>query len=154
MGYVVAEGGHGTVVVGPAPLAENIGEAVNKHPCPSLLRIFEEQLLAGAFRLTVGIVEPGLDRRRQHHGTSVVVLLERVEQRGGESEVPLHEFRVFLGPVHACGMHDEIAVSTKAVKISFGVISVILIYFTNLEIGPRSVFSVTDCFQIFYQIAT
>ena len=42
IGDVVAESGHGTVVVGPAPLAEDIGETVDEHLGTRGLGIVEE----------------------------------------------------------------------------------------------------------------
>ena len=84
-GDVVAEGGHGRVVVRAAPLAEEVREAVDKHLCTRFLSIGEEELLARLFAAAVVAVVAadagGLDRRGEHHGGFVPVLLQFVKQR-------------------------------------------------------------------------
>ena len=44
-GDIVAEGGYGTVVVGPAPFAEEVGETVDEHLGAGLLGVVEKEFL-------------------------------------------------------------------------------------------------------------
>ena len=43
---IVTEGCNGTVVIGSAPLSEEIGEAVDKYPCSRFFTVREDKLLA------------------------------------------------------------------------------------------------------------
>ena len=82
---VVAECRHGGVVVRPAPLAEEVGEAVDEHSCPRGGRVHEEQVLARLLASAVLAVpetagEGCLYGGREHHGAGVAVLSKRVEE--------------------------------------------------------------------------
>ena len=81
---IVAESRHGAVVIGAAPLAEEVGETIDKHFGARLGGIAEKQLLprllAAAVVAVVSADERRLDGRGQHHGTSVTMPFERCEQ--------------------------------------------------------------------------
>ena len=53
MGDVVAEGGDGGVVVGSAPLSEEVGEAIDEDFSSGFFGIVEEELLACFFAFAV-----------------------------------------------------------------------------------------------------
>ncbi len=55
VGDIVAERCHGGVVVRPAPLAEEVGETIDKHICTGLFGILEEQFLASFLTFAVGV---------------------------------------------------------------------------------------------------
>lgn len=50
---VVAECGYCAVVVGPAPFAKEVGEALDENLCARFLCIFEEQFFSGFFAFSV-----------------------------------------------------------------------------------------------------
>ena len=81
VGDVVAESRHGAVVVGAAPLAEEVGEAVDEHLRARFRGIAEKQLLprllAAAVVAVVSADERRLNGRGQHHRAGVVMLFER-----------------------------------------------------------------------------
>ena len=84
VGYVVAECGHGAVVVGPAPFAVQVGETVDQHLRPCLPAVTEEQFFSGllalaVFRCAETAGKGGLDAGTEHHGTPVAVSLEGIQ---------------------------------------------------------------------------
>lgn len=86
VGDGVAEGGHGGVVARAAPLAVEVGEAVDEHRRPGAPGVLAEQALPCELRLAV---DRALEAARQarlrgageHDGALIPVTLERVEQR-------------------------------------------------------------------------
>ena len=65
VGEGVAEGGHGAVVVGPAPFAEEVREAEHQHAGARLLAVLQEQILprllaAAVFAVAKAAGERGL----------------------------------------------------------------------------------------------
>lgn len=113
VGDGVAEGRHGGVVARAAPLAVEVGEAVDEHGRPGALAILPEQALPRQLGLAV---DRALEAARQarlrgageHDGAFVAVALERLEQRGGEPEVALHELGLVLWAVDAGEVEDEV----------------------------------------------
>ena len=82
---IVAECGHGGVVVRTAPLAEEVREAVDEHPSAGLGGVAEEELLARLLAPAVLAVPEAAGQGRlygggEHHGTGVPVLFEGVEE--------------------------------------------------------------------------
>lgn len=131
VGDVVAEGGHGGVVVGPAPLAEEVRETVDQNSGAGLAGIVEEELLAGLLALAVGVAgvaadEGGLDGAAEHNRAGVAVLLQGVEQDGGEAEVALAEIVGILGAVDAGEVEDEVGLAAVAVEVRRGRVKVVL----------------------------
>jgi len=113
VGDGVAEGGHGGVVARAAPLAVEVGKAVDEHRGARALRVLPEQALPSELRLTVGRAleaarEARLRGAGEHDGARVAVSLEGVQQRGGEPEVALHELGLVLGAVDAGQVEDEV----------------------------------------------
>lgn len=115
-GDVVAEGGDSTVVVGPAPLAEDVGKAEHMNRCTRLLGIAEKQVLPCLLALPIGIIQSSLDGGCYQHRAGVVVLPQRGKQGVGEAEVALHELIHILGPVHSGKMEDKFAVLGESIK--------------------------------------
>lgn len=131
VGDVVAEGRHRRVVVGSAPLAEEVRKAVDKHFRTCLLGIIEEEflplLLAHPVRMScIASDKRGLYRGGEHHRTGVAVFAEGVEQGGGEAEVTLAEIVGILRTVDSGEVEHEVGLSAIAVKLLRGRVDVIL----------------------------
>lgn len=131
VGDGVAEGGHGGVVSRAAPLAVEVGEAVDEHRRAGPLGVLPEQALPRELRLAV---DRALEAARQarlrgageHDGARVAVALQGVQQRGGEPEVALHELRLVLGAVDARQVEDEVGAGAVAVKLPGRRVDVVL----------------------------
>ena len=83
VGKCVAERGHGTVVVGTAPLTEQVRETVNQHLCACFFAILQEKvftslLAAAIFAVAKATSEACLLAAAEHHRAGVAVLLEGV----------------------------------------------------------------------------
>ena len=118
----VAEGRHGGVVARAAPLAVEVGEAVDEHRRAGPLGVLAEEALPRELGLAVyGALEAARQARLrgagQHDGARVPVALERVEQRRGEPEVALHELGLLLGAVDAGQVEDEVGTGAVLVKL-------------------------------------
>ena len=131
VGDGVAEGGHGGVVARAAPLAVEVGEAVDEHGRPRALRVLPEQALPRELRLAV---DRSLEAARQarlrgageHDGALIPVALQGIEQRGGEPEVALHELGLVLGAVDAGQVEDEVGTGAVLVQLPGRRVDVIL----------------------------
>lgn len=127
----VAEGRHGGIVAWAAPLAVEVGEAVDEHRRPRALRVLPEQALPRQLGLAV---DRALEAARQarlrgageHDGARVPVALQGVQQRGGEPEVALHELRLVLGAVDARKVEDEVGAGAVPVELLRGGVDVVL----------------------------
>ena len=131
VGDGVAEGRHGGVVARAAPLAVEVGEAVDEHGRPRALRVLPEQALPRELRLAVyGALEAaGQARLRgagEHDGAFVAVALEGVQQRGREPEVALHELGLVLGAVDARQVEDEVGAGAEVLQLTGRRVDVIL----------------------------
>lgn len=138
----VAEGRHGGVVARAAPLAVEVGEAVDEHRCPRALRVLPEQALPRQLGLAVyGALEAAREARLrgagEHDGAPVAVALERLEQRGGEPEVALHELGLVLWAVDAGQVEDEVGAGAEVLQLTGGRVDVVL---HDLEGQQRLVF--------------
>ena len=132
VGDVVAEGGHRAVVVRAAPLAVEVGEAVHQNPRAGLLRIFEEQLLAGPLAPAVPAVaeaagEGGLDTGGEHDGAGVAVSFKGIKKGGGESEVAAHELLRVLRAVDTGQVEYEVGLGAPCVQIPGRGVDVVLV---------------------------
>lgn len=131
VGDGVAEGGHGGVVARAAPLAVEVGEAVDEHGGAGALRVPAEEALPRELRLAVyGALEAAREARLrgagEHDGARVPVALQGVQQRGGEPEVALHELRLVLGAVDARKVEDEVGAGTVVLQLSGRGVHVVL----------------------------
>lgn len=131
VGDGVAEGRHGGVVARAAPLAVEVGEAVDEHRRPRALRVLPEQALPRQLGLAVyGALEAAREARLrgagEHDGARVPVALQGVQQRGGEPEVALHELRLVLGAVDARKVEDEVGAGAVPVELLRGGVDVVL----------------------------
>ena len=147
VGDVVAEGGYGTVVVGAAPFAEEVREAVYLDRGACLLAVVEEEVFACLFAATVFAVaeasgEGGLLAAAEHHGTLVAVLLEGVEKGAGETEVACHEFVLVLGTVDPCKVEDEVGLLAVAFQLLRGGVEVVFEDFVDGDLSPAAGFAV------------
>ena len=131
VGDGVAERGDGGVVPRAAPLAVEVGEAVDEHRRPRALGVLPEQALPRELRLAV---DRALEAARQarlrgageHDGAFVSLALERLEQRGGEPEVALHELGLLLGAVDAGQVEDEVGAGAIVLQLPRRRVDVIL----------------------------
>lgn len=131
VGDGVAEGRHGGVVARAAPLAVEVGEAVDEHRRPRAPGIIAEEALPRELGLAV---DRSLEAARQarlrgageHDGAPVAVALEGLEQRGGEPEVALHELGLVLGAVDAGQVEDEVGAGAVLFQLPGGRVDVVL----------------------------
>lgn len=131
VGDGVAEGGHGGVVARPAPLAVEVGEAVDEYRRAGTLGILAEEALPRELGLAVyGALEAARQARLrgagQHDGAFVPVALEGVQQRGGEPEVALHELGLVLWAVDAGQVEDEVGAGAVALQLGGRGVDVVL----------------------------
>lgn len=131
VGDGVAEGGHGGVVPRAAPLAVEVGEAVDEHRRPGALRVLAEQALPRQLRLAVyGALEAArqacLRGAGEHDGALIPVALEGVQQRGGEPEVALHELGLVLWAVDAGQVEDEVGAGAEVLQLGGRRVDVVL----------------------------
>ena len=131
VGYGVAEGGHGGVVARAAPLAVEVREAVDEHRGAGALRVLPEQALPRELRLAVyGALEAAREARLrgagEHDGAFVPVALERVQQRGGEPEVALHELGLVIGAVDAGQVEHEVGAGAVVIELGGHRVDVVL----------------------------
>ena len=127
----VAEGRHGGVVARAAPLAVEVGEAVDEHGRPRALGVLPEQALPRQLRLAVDRAleaarQASLRRAGKHDGALVPVALQRVEQCGGEPEVALHELRLVLWAVDAGQVEHEVGAGTEVLQLLGGRVDIVL----------------------------
>ena len=127
----VAEGGHGGVVARAAPLAVEVGEAVDEHRGPGALRVLAEQALPRELGLAVdrALEAAGEARLRgagEHDGALIPIVLQGVQQRGGEPEVALHELGLVLWAVDAGQVEHEVGAGAVPLQLRGGRVDVVL----------------------------
>lgn len=154
VGDGVAEGGHGGVVARAAPLAVEVGEAVDEDRSARALGVLPEQALPRELGLAV---DRALEAARQarlrgageHDGAFVPVALQGVEQRGGEPEVALHELGLVLGAVDAGQVEDEVGAGAVAVELIGRRIDVVLhdLEREQARVSLAAVLAVADVLQ-------
>ena len=157
----VAEGRDGGVVVRAAPLAVEVRETVDEDRSTRALRVPAEQALPRQLRLSV---DRSLEAARQtrlrgtgeHDGACVPVALERLEQRGGEPEVALHELGLVLGAVDAGKVEDEVGTGAVAVKLLGGRVDVVLhdLERQQVPVFGAAVLAVADVLQRAAEVPT
>lgn len=131
VGDGVAEGGHGGVVARAAPLAVEVGEAVDEHRGARAPGVLPEQALSRELRLAVdrALEAAGQARLRgagEHDGAFVAVALQGVQQRGGEPEVALHELGLLLWAVDAGQVEHEVCAGAEVVQLGGRRVDVVL----------------------------
>ena len=154
VGDGVAEGGHGGVVARAAPLAVEVGEAVDEDRSARALGVLPEQALTRQLGLAV---DRSLEAARQarlrgageHDGAFVPVALQGVEQRGGEPEVALHELGLVLGAVDAGQVEDEVGAGAVAVELIGRRVDVVLhdLEREQARVSLAAVLAVADVLQ-------
>ena len=158
IGNGVAEGCDGGSVVGPAPLAEEVREAVHQHLRASFLAVLEEQVLAGLLAAAIlGVPEAARQRRllgaRQHDRAGVPMGLEGIQQGRCEPEIPLHELSGVLGPIHSCEVEHKVRFGAPAIQFLGRGVEVVFIYFRDgnaVVAGP----TVTDVFKLCAEVSS
>lgn len=122
VGDRVAERRHGGVVVGAAPLAVEVGEAVDEHGRAGSRGVPAEEPLPRQLGLAVcraGVAprEARLRGAREHDRARVAVALERSNEVAREPEVARHELRRVLGAVHAREVEHEVGTGAHRVQL-------------------------------------
>ena len=148
----VAEGGDGTVVVGAAPLTEEVREAVDQDLHTIFLPVFQEQILPRLLAAAVlGVPEPARQRRllggRKHHRAGVVMLPERLQECRCKPEIPAHELLHILRPVHPRQIEHKIRLRTPLIQLCRGRVEVVFIYVRNGHAVVAG-FAVADVFKL------
>ena len=110
---MMAEGCHHGIVVGAAPLAEQVRQAVDHPACAGFLAVSEEQLLRRFFGLPVGTSgvpsgQTGLNGGGEQYRAAVTAFQKHLQQSAGEVCVSDCKFSRILGPVHASQVDHEI----------------------------------------------
>ncbi len=153
----MAECGHCTVVVGSAPLAVQVGKAVDQNFRPGLPAVFEEQFFAGFFALSVfrcaeTAGKCGLNAGTEHHRASVPVFLKGIQQGRGESEIALHELLLILRTVDSGQIEHEVAVPAPSVQIVRCGVEIIFVYFRYGQVAVASGLAVLYVVELCTQI--
>ena len=159
VGKGVAEGGHGTVVIGAAPLAKEIGESINQHLGTRLLAVIQEQVFTGFLAATVlGVAkaagEAGLLAAGEHHRAGVVVLLERIEQGAGKAKVALHKLLLVLRAVHACQVEHKVGLAAPLIQLLGSGIQVVLKDSFHGHIAIATGLAVLDVIELSAKVLT
>ncbi len=152
VGKGVAEGGHGTVVVGAAPLAKEVGKTVNEHPRSGLFAILQEEVFAGFLASAILAIakaagEGGLLAAGEHDGTGVVMLLKRVQQGTGKAKVALHELFLVLGTVHTGQVKHEVGLLAPLVQLFGGGVQIVLKDSVNPQFREPSILAFGNILQ-------
>lgn len=131
VGDGVAEGRHGGVVARSAPLAVEVGEAVDEYRGARALGILAEQALPRELGLAIDRALEAARQARlrgagQHDGAPVAVALEGIQQSGGETEVALHELLLVLGAVYAGQVEEEVGAGAVVLQLSGRGVDVVL----------------------------
>ena len=153
----MAEGSHHGVVVGAAPLAEQVGETVHQHGGAGLLPVSEKQLLPrqlgpAVVGLAVPADERGLDGAGEHHRALVPRLLQGFQQGGGKAVVAGHKFLVVLWAVDPSQMVHEIGPGAVLPQQSRVCVQVVFEDFLNVQVGPGAVLALCDVPQVGNQV--
>ena len=153
IGNVVAESGYCTIIVRTTPFAIEIGEAIDQDLGSRLLSILQEEVLTSLLAATVFAVaeaacQRGLLGTGEHHGASVLMSLQRVEQGGGEAEVALHELVIVLGAVDASEVEHEVALLAPCVELLGSGIKVILKHFLDRQVAVATGLAVFDVIEL------
>ena len=69
------------------------------------------------------------------------MLLQGVEQCGGEAEVAFHELALFLGAVHPCQVEDEVGLGTVCIEQHRVGVDVVFEDLFDMKVGTRTVFA-------------
>lgn len=153
IGDVVAEGSYGTIIIGTAPFAIEVGETIDQDFGTCFLTILQEQVLASFLAATVLTItetacQGGLLGAGEHHGASFLMSLQCVKQSGGEAEVTLHELVIVLGAVDASEIEHEVALLAPCVKLLGGGIEIVLEDFLDRQVAVATCLAVFDVIEL------
>ena len=153
IGDVVAEGSYGTIIIGTAPFAIEVGETIDQDFGSRLLSILQKQVLTCLLAATVlAITETAcqgrLLRAGEHYGASVLMSLQGVKQSGGEAEVTLHELIIVLGAVYASEIEHEVALLAPCVELLGGGIEIVLEDFLDRQVAVATGLAVFDVIEL------
>ena len=148
-GDVVAEGGHGGIVVGAAPFSEQIGQAVDHPGCASFSAIGKKQLLRRLLGLPIGTPgipsgQTGLNGGGEQYRAAVTAFQKHLQQSAGEVCVSDCKFSRILGPVHASQVDHEICLFAVVRQGLCRSIPRTQENFLDLQCGPGPVSMILD----------
>ena len=146
---MMAEGRHRGIIVGAAPLAKQVRQAVDHPGCAGFLAVSEEQFLRRFFGLSIGISgipsgQTGLDGRRQQYRAPVTAFPKHLQQGTGEVCISGCKFSRILGPVHASQVDHEIRLLAVARQGFCRSIPRTQKNFLDLQCGPGPVSVILD----------
>ena len=153
IGDVVAEGSYGTIIIGTAPFAIEVGETIDQDFGSRLLTILQEQVLASFLAATVlAITETAcqgrLLRAGEHHGASILMGLQCVKQGGGEAEVALHELVIVLGAIDASEIEHEVALLAPCIELLGSGVEVVFEDFLDRQVAVATGLAVFDIIEL------
>ena len=155
---VVAECGHGAVVVGAAPLSEQVRESVHQNARAGLATVFKEQFFARLFTAAVLAVaetarQRRLDAAAEHHRTQILVAFERFQKVARKAEIARHELAVVLGAVYASQVEHEVRMHASIIQLGQNRVDIVFINFTYNEVAAGAVLAVADVLERRNQVA-
>ena len=153
IGDVVAEGGYGTIIIRSAPFAVEVGETIHQYFGTCFFTIVQEQVLASLLATTILAIaeaasQGGLLGAGEHHGASVLMSLQRVEQGGGKAEVTLHKLVIVLGAVYASEIEHEVALLAPCVELLGSGVEVVLEDFLDRQVTVATSLAVFDVIEL------
>lgn len=153
IGDVVAEGSYGTIIIGTAPFAVEVGETIHQYFGTCFRTILQEQVLASLLATTILTIaeaasQGGLLRTGEHHRASVLMSLQCVKQGGGKAEVTLHELVIVLGAVYASEIEHEVTLLAPCVKLLGGGIEVEFEDFLDRQVAVATGLAVFDVIEL------
>ena len=146
---MMAEGRHRGIIVGAAPLAEQVRQAVDYPGCAGFLAVSEEQLLRRFFGLSVGTSgipsgQTGLNGGGEQYRATVTAFPKHLQQGTGEVRVSSRKFSRILGPVHASQVNHEIRLLAVAHQGFSRSIPRTQKNFLDLQRGPGPISAILD----------
>ena len=151
MRRIIAKRSHGAVIIRLTPLAEQIREAIYQHLCARFLCISEKQFfsrfLAPAVFAVVSADQSCLNRGRKHHGAFVFMLFQRIQKRGGKTEISFSEFGGIFRTVHPRQIKDEIRFFAVFIQFFRRTVEIVFVHRVDMQSGTSSVFAVFNVFQ-------
>ena len=157
VGDVVAECGHGRVVVRATPLAEQVREAVHQHAGAGLGGVAEEQLLAGLLALAVGMagvttINVACIELLSITGHRLPWRLRVSRSVEAKPKLPLREVLGVLRAVDAGQVEHEVGLRAPAVELLSRRVEVVLENILYLY-GETAQFAVADVPKTRAQVA-
>ena len=136
VGKGVAESCHRAIVVGAAPFAKEVREAVNVYLGTGLPAILQKEIFAcllatAVFAVAKSASETGLLAAGKHYWTGVMMLLERIKKSAGKAKVALHKLFLVLRAVHTCQIEHKVGILAVFIQLLGRTVQVVLVHVLN-----------------------